>query len=70
MTTSKREGAKSKSVPDSVAAIDRPKPAGVNTAGYGSDIVKAVLAYEKKVGMEPADSYVGLKVLARLRQAS
>jgi len=29
-----------------------------------------VLAYEKKVGMEPADSYVGLKVLARLRQAS
>jgi len=36
----------------------------------GSDTVKAVLAYEKKVGMEPADGYVGLKVLARLRQAS
>ena len=36
----------------------------------GSDTVKAVLAYEKKVGIEPADGYVGLKVLARLRQGS
>jgi lytic murein transglycosylase len=35
----------------------------------GSDTVKAVLAFQKKVGMEPADGYVGLKVLARLRQA-
>jgi membrane-bound lytic murein transglycosylase B len=34
----------------------------------GSDTVKAVLAFEKKVGMEPADGYAGLKVLARLRQ--
>jgi lytic murein transglycosylase len=36
----------------------------------GSDTVKAILAFEKKVGMEPADGYAGLKVLARLRQGS
>ena len=36
----------------------------------GSDTVKAILAFQKKVGMEPADSYAGLKVLARLRQGS
>jgi lytic murein transglycosylase len=35
----------------------------------GSDTVKAILAFQKKVGMEPADGYAGLKVLARLRQA-
>lgn len=33
----------------------------------GTDTVKAILAYQKKVGMEPADGYAGLKVLARLR---
>jgi membrane-bound lytic murein transglycosylase B len=36
----------------------------------GSDTVKSVLAFQKKVGMEPADGYAGLKVLARLRQPS
>jgi lytic murein transglycosylase len=36
----------------------------------GSDTVKAILAFQRKVGMEPADGYAGLKVLARLRQAS
>ena len=34
----------------------------------GSDTVRAILAFQKKVGMEPADGYAGLKVLARLRQ--
>jgi membrane-bound lytic murein transglycosylase B len=34
----------------------------------GSDTVRAVLAFQKKVGMDPADGYAGLKVLARLRQ--
>lgn len=34
----------------------------------GSDTVKAILAFQKKVGMHPADGYAGLKVLARLRQ--
>ena len=29
--------------------------------------MKAVRAYQQKVGMEPADGYAGLKVLARLR---
>ena len=47
---------------------------GYSTGGVdgrtGSDTVKAVLAFEKKVGMEPADGYIGLKVLARLREAS
>ncbi|MDI3471382.1 MAG: Membrane-bound lytic murein transglycosylase B [Pseudolabrys sp.] len=36
----------------------------------GSDTLKAILAYEKKVGMQPADGYAGLKVLARLRQGA
>jgi lytic murein transglycosylase len=35
----------------------------------GSDTIKAILAFERKVGMEPADGYAGLKVLARLRQS-
>lgn len=34
----------------------------------GSSTVKAILSYQKKVGMEPADGYAGLKLLARLRQ--
>jgi len=36
----------------------------------GSDTIKAILAYQKKVGMEPADGYAGLKLLARLRQGA
>lgn len=36
----------------------------------GSDTVRAVLAFQKKVGMAPADGYAGLKVLARLRQGA
>ena len=36
----------------------------------GSDTIKAVLAFQRNVGMEPADGYAGLKVLARLRQGS
>ncbi len=36
----------------------------------GSDTIRAVLAYQKKVGMEPADGYAGLKLLARLRQGA
>ncbi len=35
----------------------------------GSDTLRAVAAFQKKVGIEPADGYAGLKVLARLRQA-
>ena len=33
----------------------------------GSDTMVAVRAWQKKVGMEPADGYAGLKVLARLQ---
>jgi membrane-bound lytic murein transglycosylase B len=36
----------------------------------GLDTVRAILAFQKKVGMHPADGYAGLKVLARLRQGS
>lgn len=36
----------------------------------GSDTVKAIIAFQKKVGMRPADGYAGLKVLARLRQGT
>lgn len=35
----------------------------------GSDTVKAIVAFQKKVGMTPVNGYAGLKVLARLRQA-
>ncbi len=34
----------------------------------GSDTLRAVLAFQKKVGMDPADGYAGLKVLERLRE--
>ena len=36
----------------------------------GSDTMRAVRAYQRKVGMEPADGYAGLKVLARLREGA
>jgi lytic murein transglycosylase len=36
----------------------------------GSDTVKAIVAFQKKVGMNPPDGYAGLKVLARLRQGA
>jgi lytic murein transglycosylase len=36
----------------------------------GSDTVKAIIAFQKKIGMRPADGYAGLKVLARLRQGT
>ena len=46
--------------------------AGFDTGGLdgrvGSDTMRAVRAYQDKVGLEPADGYAGLKVLARLRQ--
>jgi lytic murein transglycosylase len=35
----------------------------------GPDTMRAVKAYQEKVGMKPADGYAGLKVLARLRGA-
>jgi lytic murein transglycosylase len=45
--------------------------AGFDTAGIdgrvGNDTMRAVRAWQNKVGMEPADGYAGLKVLARLR---
>jgi lytic murein transglycosylase len=36
----------------------------------GRDTMRAVRGFQKKVGMEPADGYPGIKLLARLRQGS
>jgi membrane-bound lytic murein transglycosylase B len=47
---------------------------GFDTGGtdgrVGRDTMVAVQAFQRKVGMEPADGYAGLQVLARLRQGS
>ena len=52
---------------------ERLTKAGFDTGGtngrIGSDTTKAVRAWQKKAGIEPADGYAGLKVLARLRAA-
>jgi membrane-bound lytic murein transglycosylase B len=46
--------------------------AGFDTGGtdgrVGNDTMQAVRDYQTKMGLEPADGYGGLKVLARLRQ--
>jgi membrane-bound lytic murein transglycosylase B len=48
--------------------------AGFDTGGtdgrVGNDTMTAVRNYQLKTGLEPADGYGGLKVLARLRQGS
>ena len=48
--------------------------AGFDTGGtdgrVGNDTMQAVRDYQTKMGLEPADGYGGLKVLARLRQGS
>lgn len=45
---------------------------GFDTGGtdgrVGRDTMLAIRAYQRKVGLQPADGYAGLKVLARLRQ--
>lgn len=47
---------------------ERGFPTGGIDGRTGSQTIKAALAFEKKVGMKPADGYIGLKLLARLRQ--
>ncbi len=46
--------------------------AGFDTGGtdgrVGQDTMRAVRAFQRKAGLQPADGYAGLKVLARLRQ--
>ncbi len=48
--------------------------AGFDTGGtdgrVGNDTMKAVKDFQVKAGLDPADGYAGLKVLARLRQGS
>jgi hypothetical protein len=45
---------------------------GFNTGGtdgrVGNDTMMAIRNFQLKVGMQPADGYAGLKLLARLRQ--
>jgi hypothetical protein len=47
---------------------------GFNTAGtdgrVGLETMRAVRNFQQKVQMDPADGYAGVKLLARLRQAS
>jgi peptidoglycan hydrolase-like protein with peptidoglycan-binding domain len=47
---------------------------GFNTGGtdgrVGPDTMRAVRDFQRKVQMEPADGYAGIKLLARLRAAS
>jgi peptidoglycan hydrolase-like protein with peptidoglycan-binding domain len=47
---------------------------GFDTGGtdgrVGRDTMVAVQAFQRKAGLQPADGYAGLKVLARLRQGS
>jgi peptidoglycan lytic transglycosylase B len=47
---------------------------GFDTQGsdgrVGANTMRAVRAFQQKIGMKPADGYPGLKVLARLRQAT
>ena len=47
---------------------------GFDTGGtdgrVGNDTMIAVRNFQRKVGMQPADGYAGVKLLARLRQAS
>src|SRR6266536_1652031 len=47
---------------------------GFDTGGtdgrVGNDTMMAVRAFQRKAGLEPADGYAGLKVLARLRQGT
>ena len=45
---------------------------GFDTGGsdgrVGRDTMRAIQAYQRKVGMTPTDGYAGLALLARLRQ--
>jgi hypothetical protein len=47
---------------------------GFDTGGAdgraGLDTLRAARAYEQKVGLDPADGYPGLRLLARLRQGA
>jgi len=47
--------------------------AGFDTGGsdgrVGNDTMRAVVNFQRKVGMQPADGYAGVKLLARLREA-
>ena len=46
---------------------------GFDTGGsdgrVGNDTMRAVLNFQRKIGMEPADGYVGVGLLSRLREA-
>jgi membrane-bound lytic murein transglycosylase B len=45
---------------------------GFDTGGtdgrVGNDTMAAIQKFQRKVGMQPADGYAGVKLLARLRQ--
>ena len=47
--------------------------AGFDTGGsdgrVGNDTMRAVVNFQRKIGMQPADGYAGVRLLARLREA-
>jgi len=47
---------------------------GFDTGGtdgrVGNDTMKAVQNFQRKIGMQPADGYAGVGLLARLRKSS
>ena len=46
---------------------------GFDTGGtdgrVGNDTMRAVVNFQRKIGMQPADGYAGVRLLARLREA-
>jgi thiamine pyrophosphate-dependent acetolactate synthase large subunit-like protein len=63
VTSSQRDGAERLPVPDAaMTAIDRPKPAGVNAPGFGSDVAAdALRALDiPYIALNPGASYRGL----------
>src|ERR1700682_4944997 len=63
VSTSKRDSAKTQASRNaSLSAIDRPIPAGVNAAGFGSDVVAdALRALDiPYIALNPGASYRGL----------
>ncbi len=65
-------GERTPTLPELKELQQRLTAAGFDTGGVdgriGNDTMVAVRNYQRKVGLEPADGYAGVKVLMRLRQ--
>lgn len=69
-----RGGERALTLPEIQEVQRRLTARGFDTGGtdgrVGRDTMRAVRAFQKKVGISPADGYAGLEVLARLRDGS